>query len=137
HGAHILKIREEMEGRAAHESDWEYIRVLSGSDDASLHDTIQKMARDGWELVGAPPRGKTAQPLEAAASSRPFRKKNKNRNMLFAAVALVAALIVFFTIFDPSNGRNYPPITISQVVADVKDGKISRIVIFENSDDID
>src|SRR5947208_1105723 len=123
-----------MQERAGQGSEWEYIRVLSGTDDDSLHDTMQKMGRDGWELVGAPPRGKSAQPLEAKASRGPSTKKNnKNRNMIYAALGLVAALLVFFTLVGAPDDRN-DRITISQVVADVKTGLISKIVMDEYSD---
>ena len=61
------------------------------------------------------------------------------RNSFVYLILLVAVVALFFTAFplNPSGDQSNPPISISQVAADIKEGKVQRISVTEDKLQID
>lgn len=104
---------------------WEYVTVRS--DDPEI---IQTYAQERWELVSAFP--------IARSLAFPGKKNQAARRGLLSSrfsligIVLIASLLVGVFSFV-SRYRSEDEIPISQVVADVKAGRVAELLVYEDS----
>src|SRR5438105_4310997 len=89
---------------------WEYITLtfrLSGDSLSPADDEIvQRMGREGWELVSAFPVSNSGK-----RSERPARARSPLANGFIAVTALVVLLALFFTFVGAPHANTEIPIT--------------------------
>ena len=100
-----------------HSSDW---------------DIIQSYTEEGWELVSAVPSNGPQRP-QPPTEQRKRLLRPGIRNAYLIVFAVIALLVLLFTFVGRPPANEIP---ISQLMADVRDGKVTRIVILEESNTI-
>jgi ATP-dependent Zn protease len=106
---------------------WEYAAV--STNDPGI---IDEYARQGWELLSvtrAP--ASFGQPDKTIAANRLDRR---TISLLLIALGVIVLLCLFFTLVPPKTTNN--SIALSQVASDVVAGKVAKIVVHEESNEI-
>lgn len=107
---------------------WEYLTVRS--DDP---ETIQQYGEEGWELVSAfPIANNPAFPAKKSVAARPGM--TAARNSIIGIVLVLSFFVCFFTVTMRGSAGNEIP--ISQAVADIRAGRVTEIVVREDSNKI-
>ena len=92
-------------------------------------DVIQRYTSDGWELVSALPSNQLSDSQHPPESRKRLIRPGI-RNAYLIVFGVIAMLVLLFTFVGRSPANEIP---ISQLLTDVRDGKVSRIILQEEN----